>query len=903
MPGEGVSDLKSPAPQFHAMDQEEVLEFWEVDPEQGLSKDDVRNRRYHFGCNELPSRDRPDLWGIFARQWEDFMVLVLLGATAIAFFLGEHVEAIVILAIVVVNAILGFLQEYKAEAALMSLAKMASQKVKVRRDGVLKFVDSSELVPGDIVVLAPGDQVPADARLLGNGEGACDEAILTGESVPVGKGQTVVSEDAHLTDRRNMVYHGTGVVNGGLTVVVVATGLDTELGAIASMLEEEAEDDQPPLQRNLERLGHVLLVGCLLISALIVILGVLRGKPPYDMFLAGVSLAVAAIPEGLPAVVTVALAMGVQRMASQKAVVRNLHSVETLGCATVICSDKTGTLTANHLELEIISIGGRNMPVGASGRRRPESFWRSLLYGAWCSDVEMGTGGEGFERPGDPTDLALVEAAEEMLEVGPARLLSSMSFNRAGSVPFASSRRCMSVWGTRVEKGQKIPSLLVKGAPETVMQMCSSTWALQRKGVSPLTGSERQRLLGVVEDLSGRGYRLLALAERTLSSRQLREGVTDEQHKNLTLVGFLALLDPPRPEGREALRECAAAGVHTIMITGDHPLTARAVAQRLGMIGENGSVATGDDLDRADRAELRYMVRKHRVFARVTPGQKLRIVRALRDAGHVVVMTGDGVNDAPALKEAHIGVAMGLTGTDVTRKVADLILLDDNFASIVAAIREGRGVFRNIRKFIYYLLSCNIGELLLMLAATLVNLPHPLLPTQILLVNLVTDGLPAMALGMEPSDASLMNAPPRNVRASVFSGALGSRIMGRGLLIGLVSMANYALFIAAGSPLEQARTVALVTIVLSQLIHACETHYMGGTTGTILATNPGLAVAVLSSFGILLAVLYVPALAGIMRLVPLDVTALLICAGAAVVGPVAERVLLGITGRRLVVET
>lgn len=884
---------------FHAMSQEEVLEFWDVDPDGGLAPWEVRERREHFGANRLPSRDRPHLLKLLVKQWDDFMVLVLLGATAVAYFLGEYTDAIVILSIVTLNGLLGFLQEYRAEAALLSLQKMSALRTRVRRDGKVRTVDSEDLVPGDILELGPGDRVPADCRLIGTGEGACDESVLTGESIPVPKEQVIVERSAQLTDRSNILHHGTGVVAGKLTAVVVATGTDSELGTIALMLGETAEPDRPPLQRNLQRLGQVLLVGCLVVSALVAVLGVMRGKPAYDMFFAGVSLAVAAIPEGLPAVVTIALAMGVQRMARRNAVVRNLRAVETLGCATVICSDKTGTLTENRLKLEVVSVDGHGWRLAEdvnTGQR--EGFWRCLLYAAWCCDIEPERWDEQ-DATGDPTELALVEAARSLMH---ARL-RSVSFKRLGQVPFSSARRRMSVWGIRTEDGEQMPTLIVKGAPETLLKRSEHAWSLAFGREQRLTDRQRRRLLRKAEDLSRHGYRVLAVGQKALCKHRLEEGVTEDEEQGLCLMGFVALLDPPRPECTEALKECHAAGVRALMITGDHPLTARAVAMRLGMVdSEEATVVTGDVLQEAEDRELAQLVQSHSVFARVTPEQKLRIVEALRDLGHVVVMTGDGVNDAPALQKAHIGVAMGITGTDVTRDASDIILTDDNFATIVEAIREGRGVFRNLRKFVSYLLSCNVGEILLMLFATLANLPHPLIPSQILLVNLVTDGLPAIALGMEPADSSLMYRPPRDIREGVLSGGLGTRIMIRGLVMGLLVLTTFAVFWLGGGDLAHARTVAFVTLVMSQLIHAYETRWADGTLKSA-AVNLWLPVAVTSSFAVMVAAVYCAPLASALRMVPLEGGTLIICGLVALVGPVADRLLRGLAGEWLGVTT
>jgi len=883
------------------MTPDEVKRFWDVDPRRGLPLGEVTRRRRHFGRNVLPSNGGPPIWAILLRQWNDFMVLVLLGATAVAFFLGETTDAVVILCIVIANGVLGFFQEYRAEAALASLAEMTAQSARVLRDGRRRSIDVRDLVPGDIILFEPGDRIPADVRLLG-GEGRVDEAVLTGESVPVYKSDSVLPDDAHLSHRSNMLYRGTALISGRIWGAAVATGQNTELGEIASMLRDAERLERPPLQKMLERLGHILLVACVFISGVIAIMGILRGKPIYDMFLTGVSLAVAAIPEGLPAVVTVALAVSVQRMAEERAVLRNLKSVETLGCATVICTDKTGTLTRNRLRLEVVSVAGWDWEV----QSEPPPAWsgphlRALRAAVRCSDIEWADSGRK-EFTGDPTEVALAEALESVATRSPAATGPGHNFERWGEISFSSSRRRMSVWGRTGESEGRI-LFLMKGAPETVIDRCSVTLDPLRGTETPMTDDQRREALKTVEGLTEKGYRVLAVAERRdLPPGQLRHALDEEDEKNFILLGFVALLDPPRPECYDALRLCEGAGIRTVMITGDHPLTAYAVARRLQMIHPGEEVVTGEMLECADSRTARHLAREHRVFARVTPRQKLHLVRHLKDDGHVVVMTGDGVNDAPALGEAHIGVAMGETGTDVTREAADLVLLDDNFATIVAAVREGRGVFRNIRKFINYLLSCNIGEVLVMLIATAIGLPHPLLPHQILLVNLVTDGLPAVALGMEPAADDLMKRPPRDADQGVFTGGLSGNITVRGVVIGFLTIVCFALAWLTVQDLDYARTVAVFTLVVSQLVHAVEIHGMDSGAKPMWVSNRWLVAALVSSLAILISVVYIPALADSMAMVPLGAWTVLACSMAAAMSSpmhaVLERIVTGWLGVR-----
>ncbi len=843
------------------------------------------------------------MWAIFLRQWDDVMVLVLMAATAVAFFLGEQADAIAISIIVLLNAILGFIQEYRAEAALLSLQEMTPSEVKVKREGILKMVASRQLVPGDIIHLDAGDRVPADCRVLADGEARVDESFLTGESLPVGKKNDNLEENVHLTDRTNMLYQGSVVVGGKIKAVTVATGTDTELGGIADLLTDDQLDKEPPLQRNLDQLAKVLVWVCLGVSIVIAAAGILRGKAPYDMFFAGVSLAVAAIPEGLPAVVTIALAMGVQRMASQNAIVRHLHSVETLGCASVICSDKTGTLTANRLRLQLVEVDGQRWKVNKAVSPRADEpgflgFWLCLWSSVWASNVALATD-DNFRRRGDPTEVALVEGLEGLLpevrRMQKSGQLSTFTFDRSGEISFSSSRRRMSVWGDLNWGGDVHHVLLQKGAPETMLADCEKKWCASSEDSEWLIPAERKRLMERAEALAGQGYRVLAAAGRKITEREIDDDIKPEE-SGLTFLGFLAMMDPPRPECREALKQCERASIRTLMLTGDHPLTAKAVAKQLGMWDEAQDedvprILTGSKMQQISDKQLADALGTCRVFARVTPEQKLRLVRILRNMGHVVAMTGDGVNDAPAVNQAHIGVAMGQTGTDVTRDAADLVLLDDNFATIVNAVREGRGVFRNIRKFIVYLLSCNIGEVLLMFGATLANLPHPLVPIQILLVNLLTDGLPAMALGMDTAGDELMDKVPRNVGAGVFAHGISQRIMRRGFLIGLTTLSSFVAFMSLGSSLPHARTAALTTLVFSQLIHALEMHYEDKGAAGYIKSNPYLPLAVLSSLAIAAAGVYVPLLASVLNVVPLHLSTLGICAGFAIVAPIVDNLL------------
>jgi len=775
----------------------------------------VERRRSRWGPNLLATAGRPSLLSLFLNQFKDFMVLVLLGATLISGLLGEFSDALTILIIVILNAVLGVIQEYRAERSLEALKKMAAPRATVLREGRIATIPAEEVVPGEIVLVEAGDRVCADLRLLSAQSLAVNEAPLTGESVAVEKMAAPLPGGVENPgDALNMLFSGTIVVSGRGRGVAVATGMETQMGQIAHLI-AGAEQTATPLQQRLSRLGAVLVGACLAVCALVAGLGIYRGLPPYQMFMAGVTLAVAAIPEGLPAIVTISLALGVQRMARRRAIVRRLPAVETLGSASVICSDKTGTLTENRMVLRQIQAGGRvyrregeafqvqgSRGWSAVSPARDRTLQLALLIGACCNNAS--SQGKGYR--GDPTEVALLEAAER---AG----LRIKREKRERELAFTPERKMMSViWrdGSR--------RLMLKGAPEIVLERCRYVWSGDRAVLLDREG--RRELAGQIEKMAALSWRSLAVAMRELPPRRGREGEAPEElERDLVWVGLMGLEDPPRPEVLPAIRLCRQAGIRVIMITGDHRSTAVAIARRLEIVNRRGRVLTGAELAAMDDRELARAVRETQVFARVNPGDKLRIVRAFKKQGCVVAMTGDGVNDAPAVKEADIGIAMGRTGTDVTREAAALVLADDNFSTIVAAVEEGRNIYNNIRKFIRFLLGCNIGEILTMVAAVGLGLPLPLRPIQILWINLVTDGLPALALGNDPPQEELMQEPPRERREGVFSRGLWRKLLTRGVLIGAVTILVFYRALLAGMELARAQSMALATLILAQLVY------------------------------------------------------------------------------------
>lgn len=877
------------AGKWYAMAMDDVVRSLEVDLQQGIEEREAERRLQQLGPNQLQEKKKVSPVKLFVDQFRDVMVLVLMAAAVVSGLLGEKADTITILAIVVLNAVLGFIQEFRAERSLEALQQLTAPEATVLRGGEELRIAAAKLVPGDVVLLNAGDRVPADLRLFHAVSLECEESTLTGESCPVAKDPTqLATPGASLGDRAAMAYMGTLVTRGRGQGVVVATGMATEMGMIAGMI-QQVEAEQTPLQRRLNQLGRWLVLACLVLTAVVVVTGIWRGEAVYQMFLAGISLAVAAIPEGLPAIVTVALALGVQRMIRRQAIVRRLPAVETLGCATMICSDKTGTLTQNQMTVRKVWCDGMWLEVTGEGYQPQGTFKAGgqhidpqqmpslkllLRAAALCNNATINTIAAGQNHrqrvkgdreadivlQGDPTEGALVVMAAK---AGINRQDVEKNSQRQAEFPFDSTRKRMAVvYGS----GEQVVTY-VKGAPDVILPRCMGIW--MQGWLQPMTTQLRLQLAAANETMGGQALRVLALAWRKLPAGiDLQEAVVEQ---DLIFLGLAGMQDPPRPAAIRAIYKCRQAGIKVAMVTGDHPVTARAVAAELGLSAGADQVMTGTQLDQLDETQLVKLVRQVTIFARVSPQHKLRIVKALKAQGEVVAMTGDGVNDAPAVKEADIGVAMGINGTDVTKEAAGMILADDNFATIVAAVEEGRGIYDNIRKFIRYLLSCNVGEVLTMFLAALLGFPLPLLPIQILWVNLVTDGLPAMALGVDNPDPDLMHRPPRHPRESVFAHGLAWKIAGRGVQIGLSSLGLFVAGWVLYSDLAMARTMAFTTLVFCQLFHVFECkseRYSPFEVGFF--SNQFLVMAVLVSVCMQLAVLYLPSLQVVFKTVPLD---------------------------------
>lgn len=878
-----------------------------VDAEGGLSGDEAAGLLQKNGHNVLAEKKKTSPIAIFLYQFRDFMVLVLLGATLLSGFLGEYTDALVIIGIVFVNAILGFVQEYRAEQSLEALREMTAPMARVVRDGIRHEIPAEELVAGDVVMIEAGDRIPADIRLGEVRQLSVNEAPLTGESEPVVKHSDVLEGvGASLGDQTNMVFMGTMAVGGRASGIVVATGMQTEMGRVAHLI-QEAEEEATPLQKRLEQMGRLLVAGCVLICGVVVVLGLAQGLPAYKMFMAGVSLAVAAIPEGLPAVVTIALAVGVQRMVRKNAIVRRLPAVETLGCATVICSDKTGTLTQNKMNVREIWAGGQQFSVEGDGYipqgqflagERPvkpeqnQALMLALTAAVLCNNAQLRKGNvevkpmwRGGSRAewniqGDPTEGALLVAGAR---AGLWREDLERQMHREGEVPFDGKRKRMSV----LYSGTKGDMLYIKGAPEMVIARCSKIFYDGQ--VVNFSAALRKQVLEYTETTAGMALRNLAVAYKQVQKgRQIGE----ELEEGLVFAGVFGMMDPPRPEVYSAIQKCHTAGIRTVMITGDHKTTAMAIARMLRLLPAGGRVMTGGELDDTSDAQLEKTVENTYVYARVTPEHKLRIVRALKRCGHVVAMTGDGVNDAPAVKEADIGIAMGNSGTDVTREAASLVLADDNFTTIVNAVEEGRSIYDNIRKFIRFLLACNTGEILTMFIAMVVGLPLPLRAIQILWINLVTDGLPAMALGVDPTEKGVMDRPPRSPQEGIFARGLWQKILGRGTLIGITTVLVFAWSLENGMDVDSARTMAFATLIVTQLFYVFTCRSERSSAFQIgLFGNIWLLAAVAASLGMLLVVLYHPPLAAAFATVPLSLENWIVIIAASIIPSIANTIL------------
>ncbi len=822
---------------WYALDQTRVLRELGTNPQNGLTSEQAKRRLAEVGPNQLREGKGTSPLELLFEQFTDFIVHTLIAAAIVSGFLGEWVDAIAIVGIVILNAILGVVQEYRAEKSLAALRKLSAPNALVTRDGETCTIAASELVPGDIVILRSGDLIPADARLLEAYSLKLEEAPLTGESALVEKYATEIGlpEETAMADRVNMVHAGTIAVLGRGRAVVTATGMQTQLGQIAGMV-EEIKEEETPLQKRLDQVGKYLVYGSLAIVAVVFGVGVLRGENIVDMFLVAVSLAVAAVPEGLAAVVTIALALGMRRMVARHALIRKLPAVETLGAATVICTDKTGTLTENEMTVRDIILPNRKITVTGEGYNLDGEFLSdshpiapgndpqlrlALTIGALCNSSELKSREDGhFQVIGDPTEGALLIAAEKGKD-GRPELLGHYEY--VTELPFDAVRKRMTaVYKGRVgDQEQAVENIaFVKGAPESVIPICTQ---IHEDGqVKGFDEESRREMLDMNKRLAGEARRLLALGYRRLGSAE-RDLSVPNVEKELVFVGLVGIMDPPRAEARAAVTQAQRAGIDVVMITGDHLDTAVAVARELNVIapGSVHAAVTGSELDHLSDADLQDCVEDVRVYARVSPQHKLRIVHALKARGEIVAMTGDGVNDAPALKEASIGIAMGITGTDVAKEASDMVLLDDNFASIVSAVREGRAIFDNIRRFIHFVLSHNIGEVLAMFFAQLMGWPLPLLPIQILWINLVTDSLPALALGVERAEPGIMERPPRPVDERILPPRLIALMTFQGAIVAISTLGGfiYEYFFSSGDP-ARAQAMAFATSILAQNVQA-----------------------------------------------------------------------------------
>ena len=894
VPDRRTGDRRSPdSPPPHALPWREVCRELGSDAERGLTGDEAGRRQREHGPNQLRQAPPPSSWTRLRRQFRGLVVWILLGAVAVSAAVGDWMDAGVILAIVVLNAGLGFVQEGKAERAIQALANLTSPRARVLRDGRVRVAAASDVVPGDVLLLEPGDVVAADARLLETVSLRTQEAALTGESAPVEKrAEDLVEPRAPLGDRRTMVYAGTVVAAGHARGIVTATGMGTEFGRIAGLLAEQ-EPEPTPMQRRLQELGRVVLSVCLCAVLLVSAARLFRGEELLSVFFLSVSLAVACVPEGLPAVVTLVLSLGLQRMAQRNVLVRRLASVETLGSVTVICTDKTGTLTRNEMTVREIHAGGGRFEVTGVGYVPRGSFRKvvrgpgtavevdprgepdlrlALRAGAACNNARVAPGATPgtWQVAGDPTEGALVVAALKA-GIDPPAGDGSSGAQVLAEIPFSSDRRRMSVVVREVDGATR---MYLKGSPETVLALCDRV--LVRGEIVGLDTPARREILESVSDMASRALRVLALAVR-----DVHDGASAAVEERLVFVGLAGMLDPPREEAKTAIAACRDAGVRVVMLTGDHAGTALAVGRELGLAPERGVAGSGRGIDESRDEELAELVQGTAVFGRVTAEHKLRIVAALKARGEVVAMTGDGVNDAPALKAADVGVAMGLTGAEVTRQASDIVLTDDNFASLERAVEEGRGLFDNIEKFIRFLLIGNTSEVILMLGSAVAGWPSPLAPIQILWINLVTDGFPALALGVERPDPDVMRRPPRAPGRPILDRRDAAGILLQGLLLAAVAGIGF-LWVHAGDPerVPAARTASFCIAALSQLAFALACRSRSRTMPELgLLTNRFLVLAMLVSAALQGALIALPPLRALFETTPLSAVEVFVVLG------------------------
>ncbi|MCB9140254.1 MAG: cation-translocating P-type ATPase [Caldilineaceae bacterium] len=895
---------------WYRLPYQEVMNRLGSNRQPGLSSAEAEQRLQQYGPNEITERKGRTRWQILFEQFTNILTVILIAAAVISIFLGDEIEAIVILAIVALNGLLGFYQEYKAEQSMEALKRMSVPTVRVRRDGKVREVSARELVPGDIVLLETGNVVPADGRMIESVNLRAMEAALTGESEAVEKSaDLVLSEDRVIGDQRNMLFSGTVVNYGHGEMIVTGTGMETELGHIADMI-QSVSDEQTPLQQRLDGLGKILAIAAIILVVVIFVMGVLQGNPVEEMLLTAVSLAVAAIPEALTAVVTIALSLGAQRMLRRKALIRKLPAVETLGSVSIICSDKTGTLTQNRMTVMAIDIAEQHIELAQPehttdrfdlepikemkpGEKLVPTLDLLLMAGALNNDAQLEEDADHpgeYHAIGDPTEGALVLAAAEY---GIFKSDLEQALPRKGELPFDSVRKRMTtihkmpadasdvppslqaVWERRVDRPLPRYLAITKGAIDGLMEHADRVWI--NGDLVALDNKWRARIMRAHDEMAGKGMRVLAAAIRGLDELPAQDEIEDVEER-LVLVGLFGMIDPPRPEVTESVATCRKAGIRPVMITGDHPLTARHIAQQIG-ITESDEFVTGQELESMSEAELTRVAHTISVFARVSPEHKLRLIEAYQKEGSIVAMTGDGVNDAPALKKSDIGVAMGITGTDVSKEAADMILLDDNFATIVSAVEEGRTVYDNIRKFIKYLLSCNTSEIAVMLIGPFMGLPLPLLPLQILWMNLVTDGLPALALGVEPAERSVMRRPPYSSQESIFGRGMAAFIIVLGVVMSIISLTVGVWAYRSGDPAWQ--TLLFTTLIFAQIVLALEVRSERDSLFTIgFFSNPPMVWAFVSTLLLQILVVYVPFFQNIFHTDPLSVRDVAIAFGA-----------------------
>jgi Ca2+-transporting ATPase len=869
---------------FHTLTPDQVFAALDTGP-RGLSESDARERLERHGPNELAAGKQISPWRILLRQFANLLIIILLVATGISFGLGETLDAWVIFAIVLACVLLGFVQEYRAEKAAAALARLAAPVATVIRAGQERVIPAREVVPGDLLVLHTGDRVAADGRLLEEVTLKADEALLTGESTAAGKGLAPVAEpETAVADRKCMVFGGTVITYGRGRAVVTATGMDTEFGKIARMLEEVAEEPTP-LEARMATIARVLGIICLVVAVGASLLGVMRGHGWLEMLIWGISLAVAAVPESLPAVVTGALAIGTTRMARRRAIVKRLPAVETMGCTTVICTDKTGTLTKNEMTARRLFLDGRIIDVSGSGYEPAGKFqagdaavqaqddpvlaWAARVA-TLCNDAALEEIDGAWTVRGDPTEGALLVLGRKA-GLDPGELLAA--FPRVAEIPFSSEAKRMSTF----HQDRDGVLMCIKGAPERLLARAHQV--LTDRGEEPMSPQDREAVREQAARMAHEALRVLGLAYRRLPAvPDLESAAVDPE---LVWVGLVGMIDPPRPEARQAVEQCRQAGIRVIMVTGDHPDTARAIAREVGIIPrkhQSQTVLTGEEVNRLDDPELEARLPQARVFARVAPEHKLRLVDILKAQGEVVAMTGDGVNDAPALKRADIGVAMGITGTEVTKETAAMILADDNFATLVAAVEEGRAIFDNIKKYLIFLLSCNIAEILVLTGAFFLGLPLPLIALQILWVNLTTDGLPALALGVDPKAPDIMSRPPRPPAEGAFSRHVTGLLAGISLYLTLILIPLFGYYYhwnpwGLHDPemiLTEAQTMVFITLVLAELVNAfnCRSDYLSLFKVGVFK-NRFLILAVLASLGMMVVVIEWPPLSYLFHTTPL----------------------------------